>query len=502
MRRNLGDIMTTKGASFQYEEIIDLHTESDRVTVIGIHTPTSDTPRRMAPGLFSQFKKFKYIGCDVVMVPAATLPVDPLGVSYEGGDTVIDPRDMLNPILFHGCHGNDLGDILNRIYSAGAVEGSDLSNLLHTDSADFWSLMNNDPESSGFDMDLSLLESLYYRALTDRTWQKAHIQRGFRKYGLHPRIYSLATNMQLQNAAFLGSEQFPAPAPFEGSMDVQPFNVGMNMEDNPSYPVRFFTPRTVRLGWLDTRQVVGYSPSGDMGKVSLDNIQGTLETIVSGKTIDTKLPRIFMGVILLPPAYKTEQYFRMVITHKFAFAGFRGISMSELELGMPPNYRNLNPVMSDGGSDDPVTPDDPDPPTPPEPVVYSKIRLSNDIGGGAGVYTRMQAYDSGGNVVFDYSAGSGKGIGLNIGGVNAQVMANTPVVFTISGGPAPYFALCQGSSTIFNFKTFTPEATTINSNSSLRTALETTLGGTINVWNFSGISDLKDIWKLPVEVVP
>lgn len=496
--------MTTKGASFQYEEIIDLHTESDRVTVIGIHTPTSDTPRRMAPGLFSQFKKFKYIGCNVVMVPAATLPVDPLGVSYEGGDTVIDPRDMLNPILFHGCHGNDLGDILNRIYSAGAVEGSDLSNLLHTDSADLWSLMNNDPESSGFDVDLSLLESLYYRALTDRTWQKAHIQRGFRKYGLHPRIYSLASNMQLQNAEYLMGNQFPAPAPFDGTTDIQPFNIGMNIEDNPSYPVRFFTPRTVRLGWLDTRQVVGYSPSGDLGKVPIDGIQGALESIVSGKTVDTKLPRIFMGVILLPPAYKTEQYFRMVITHKFAFAGFRGISMSELELGMPPNYRNLNPIMSEGGSDDPDDPDDPDPPTPPEPptppAIAEKIVLSmpRTLGTKA-TYDKMEIYDSNGNVCFSLVGDANANvIRVEVGG---SEVTGSPVLGTISGSLFSFpliflkdengtiYFVRQNSSTSFsafaNFDDFVDELE--NNGNTVTTTLST-------------LADLKVAWQYEVVI--
>lgn len=28
----------------------------------------------------------------------------------------MDPRDSLNPILFRGCHGNSLGNVLNSIY--------------------------------------------------------------------------------------------------------------------------------------------------------------------------------------------------------------------------------------------------------------------------------------------------------------------------------------------------------------------------------------------------
>lgn len=357
--------MTTKGASFSYEEVIDLHTESDRVTVIGIHTPTGDTPRRMAPGLFSQFKKYKYLGCSVMMVPAATLPVDPLGVSYEAGEVPqIDPRDMLNPILFHGCHGNDLGNILNRIYSANAVEGSDLSQILGTDSSTLWSMFNSE-EGTGTipSPGLSLLESLYYRALTDRTWQKANIQRGFKKRGLHPRVYTLATNMQLMGEA-LYTGRYNAPAPFYGEDASDPYlGDGFDVTDPASNPVRFFTPRTQRLGWLDTRTVVGYDSKQSLGFVPDIIADAKIEGVIKDGTVETRLPKIYMGIILLPPAYKTEQYFRMIITHRFAFAGFRGISMSDLELRNP-NYFNLNDKLSEGGSDEPDSPVVPDPGEP------------------------------------------------------------------------------------------------------------------------------------------
>lgn len=34
------------------------------------------------------------------------------------------------------------------------------------------------------------------------------------------------------------------------------------------------------------------------------------------------LPKLFMGVMILPPAYNVEQFFRMVITHSFSFKEF------------------------------------------------------------------------------------------------------------------------------------------------------------------------------------
>lgn len=95
-------MMATQYAKASYEEIIDCHTEEGHVTAIGIHTPTGDTPRKMFSGFFEQFKKFKYLGCSIKLVPAARLPADPLQVSYEPGQvigTAVDPRDMLNPFF-------------------------------------------------------------------------------------------------------------------------------------------------------------------------------------------------------------------------------------------------------------------------------------------------------------------------------------------------------------------------------------------------------------------
>ena len=44
------------------------------------------------------------------MVPASTLPVDPQGLSYDVDDpqTVIPPRDQMNPGLVRITNGEDL----------------------------------------------------------------------------------------------------------------------------------------------------------------------------------------------------------------------------------------------------------------------------------------------------------------------------------------------------------------------------------------------------------
>lgn len=335
--------MTTQFAKASYQEIIDLHTESDKVSVIGIHTPTSSTPRKMFGGFFDQFKKFKYLGCSISLVPAARLPADPLQVSYEAGDLTIDPRDMLNPIMFHGCHGNDMGVILNRFYALNSVQDGTKK---YSDSI-FQVEAATEPGSSTEVPDFLFgdqLENLYYKALTDNTWKKAHPQRGFRKSGLRPLVYSMATNMQFNGILSQSGVGIPDPL-----LDIEYSEENLRMDiDMPVTQAsrRFFTPRLTGLGWLDTRNVLTVATK-PFGTRSGTGESFDIDAILNAGSVDQEsasaadLPLVYMGMILMPPAYKTEQYFRMIINHHFAFKDFRGISLNVLPAETPA-YSNFN----------------------------------------------------------------------------------------------------------------------------------------------------------------
>lgn len=350
--------MTTQKAFANYQEIIDFHTESNTTSVIGIHTPCTDRPVKMLRGFWEQFKKVKYIGCDLAVVPAAQLPADPLQVSYGSGDPNIDPREMLNPLMFKGCHGNDLGVILNQIYSS-------LPNSTLSDSSKYAIMQrmgNSDSvEQNRFSSDQvgnDWIEALYYRCLTDDTWMKAHPQRGFRKKGLVPRVYSVATNHQYAfvNPAEQSAGNGTLPPSIDQAFTSRTGTLGVNdvsLQDT-SNPVEariapgvprfetsslkynfqndptqnyFFTPRTQRLGWLDTRAQIGTRAMGyteALNGVSSHDSPIIDKMWVDNQTAPIALPKIFMGMIMCSPSYKTEMYYRLVLNHHFAFAGFRG----------------------------------------------------------------------------------------------------------------------------------------------------------------------------------
>lgn len=301
-------ILATNYASASYQEILDVNTVKGNVTIIGIHTPTGNTPVRRLSGFFSQFRKFRYKGCSVQVVPAATLPADPLQVGFEAGENTIDMRDMLNPILFHGTHGESLQIAWNNIfynhdrfnsetgggngYIVGA--GMDADDVAFADSA-------NSP-----------VETQYYQAITDRTWRKFGIQSTFKLPFMSPRVWKAATvypilgNGSVSNGSMnTGPNYAGGTLPLGSIFDSSNGNgltqkVGSNGEVLDQY---WMSSGTTPLGWLPT--------------VTFPSIDNTLRPAPA-----TVLPKIFMGILVLPPSYLQELYFRVIVTHYYEFKGF------------------------------------------------------------------------------------------------------------------------------------------------------------------------------------
>lgn len=326
--------MATRKVRASYQEIIDMHTEADHVTAVGIHTPTGDFPHKMFKGYFEQYKKYKYLGCSIKFIPLARLPVDPLQVGFESGEQM-NPVDLANPILFHGCHGDDLGVILNTLY--GNDDGISDS-LVGLDGGQSYPMDVGGAILRGF------MERLYYKALTDKSWKKAHIQRGFQKSGLRPLVYSLATNRQIMPSLALGedvkaldSDDFGDPIYAVRSIDGQ---YQMEVQNR----MQLFTPRLTRLGWMDTRNVITTPSVIESESSDPDDLPGAILKAMNSEMNYAQLPKLFMGCILLPPSTSPngfKQYFRVIINHYFAFAQFRGISFQPDALEVP-TYWNKN----------------------------------------------------------------------------------------------------------------------------------------------------------------
>lgn len=324
--------MATNYAHATYTEVIDLQTTADKISIIGIHTPVGRKAYTRLRGFFKQFRKFKYNGIkSLVMVPAANLPVDPLGLTGVVGTTdLMDPRDTLNPILFHGCHGESLTKVLDTIYRSSVYTDDGANVAQPVDGS------NTSDSAEMFDLDISTDLFQYYSKLTDSSWRKFGIQSGVKLKNLHPLVHQVVQNMptlpagistdeNLANAGLFepvntpGSSQNylrnrpvgspPLTTPLDSASEYTPIGEAtpVHAVESGNYSTSFtnaykmqFTNRMTRLGWLPTAIPTN---SGDQNRI-------------------VTTPKLFMGVMVLPPAYNIEQFFRMVITHSFSFKEF------------------------------------------------------------------------------------------------------------------------------------------------------------------------------------
>lgn len=288
--------MSTNYAKAKYQEIYDIQTVSDKVSIIAIHTPTGTKPRQMLSGFFTQFRKYKYDGCSVVGTPAQRLGLSTPQLSTAAGNAMVNPKDVFNPALVRGCHGDNLNAALNTIYK-GAFQNSGSS--IDMDQNDM----------TVVPADGLTWEQMYYRMLQDPSFKKFSLNSGIKLSGLHPMVYNVATQHQIQPVADdSGNVSVPGTLT-AGDPSVPDAEIGFNNQttyrvtgsDSYQFP-QFMTNRLQSLGWLDTRQMMG-----------TDKTPGF-----------TSLPRIFMSVIVLPPALSenVRTSMRFVVTHYFSFKEF------------------------------------------------------------------------------------------------------------------------------------------------------------------------------------
>lgn len=316
-----------------YSEIIDLQTVSGKTTIIGIHTPQGDRPVRRLSGLFKNFLQYRYNGCSLKMVPAANLPVDPLGLTGIPGTTnLMDPRDLLNPIISHGCHGESLSYVLNSIYrSTERIMGNGVPSDPSFDNNEIWnghvapSVNSVDVPNAGN----SALDE-YYNCLTDQSWKKWGIQSGVSLRNLHPLVHRLGLNHPMVPVWYSstmngvdGSGRL-----VDQKVYVDATGKDISVEDNGTDP-ELSRPSGIMVNPLEGgfyNQGVLTNVSSDMQMMTSGMMRlgwlPTSTTSSDGSTKVTFLPKIFMSVLILPPSYNVEQFFRMIITHRFSFRGF------------------------------------------------------------------------------------------------------------------------------------------------------------------------------------
>lgn len=295
--------MATNYASASYTEVVDMQTVDGKLSIVGVHTPIGKAPYLKLRGFFRQFRKYRYKGIsNLTMVPASGLPIDPLGLGVQPGSTdQMDPRDSFNPILFKGCHGEHLNGVLDTLMDSREIVGFGGNPAKPTGSE---SPIPLDPFNDEFspslrkqEKDLAIFEANYYRWLTDTSWRKFGIQSVVKIRNLHPLVWKMARNApqlpvangdvfqmnagkyvieDAEDSRKLVSPQYIAGAGSDANMDNPIGNVPQ--VGGVSQYVQEFTNGCARLGWLPT----------------------TTHEQGSGNVAISALPKLFMGVLVLP----------------------------------------------------------------------------------------------------------------------------------------------------------------------------------------------------------
>lgn len=277
---------------YKFQHFVDIATSASSMQIINFNVGGRDVINRCAH-LFNAYRYFKLGKISVKFVPASTLPVDPLGLSYSDSDPLtVDPRDQLNCGLVRITNGEDLM--------------TDLTGVSATDQ-----------------------EQMYNAMLLDPHWYKFSLQAGFKRTA-RPLYWQVG---QVHSDIFPGAvTNVPAPRT-DNTPGVRTEALAPNQPDvstSAGYTsVEFYRKagESSNLGLFQTghRGRLGYLPTDAYQYIyAYDKVNST---DISGQyPFVHPVPQIRTITCVLPKMHKTIYYYRVYITEEVFFSGLRSIA--------------------------------------------------------------------------------------------------------------------------------------------------------------------------------
>lgn len=268
------------GYRVRVSEMYDLCTTTDKIGLIGIHTPTTANLSRKWNGFLMNHKFMRVLSCDVKIACASYLPADPLQVSTEAGS--IAPQDMMNPILYRAVSNDSFNFIIGRLYAA---DGTDTNSLK----------FNSDPFSGSSASNYNA----YYAMLSDDGWRKAMPQQGLSMRKLRPLVHEMVStfgNMEVSDSTDEWSEQ----------------DIVIRSSANGA---------TVNSG-----SIIGSSVNSFLrGKAKpFPRMPCTLASTGSDAANPSyaplTIPKTYVACIVMPPAKLCPMYYRLIVTWYIEFS--------------------------------------------------------------------------------------------------------------------------------------------------------------------------------------
>lgn len=294
-----------------YTETYDINTLLDELSILAIHTPQAPALKRMFHGFFEQYKKFKILGCNFRMVCATRQELDPTLAGSGAGQ--IDPRNVLNPILFKACTGEHINALCDQIYNrseeiapTNALVGSSVGQ--HIDNG-------------------ASAIAAYYELFADDSWRKEHPQKGITVMGLRPMVHKIVSTQPFKWSSAYGVDNKDSPRQDgAGGADSLSDSRGFGgvsgskqYDQDPVNPSVFVSNGLTEMPWLDT----SYSTVGTyVGATGESAGQSKVEVLC------TNVPRVYMGCLILPPSLgenSANLYFRLQINWHILFKDFRPV---------------------------------------------------------------------------------------------------------------------------------------------------------------------------------
>lgn len=304
--------MVTQQIHGTYTETYDLNTIQNELSLLAIHTPQAPSLKRMFHGFFEQYQKFKILGCNFRLTCATRQDLDPTLAGNGAGQ--IDPRNVLNPILFKACTGEHINALCDQIYNKSeevqvGTYGGSVSQHIDTS---------------------NLAVAAYYSLMADDSWRKEHPQRGITVMGLKPMVHKVVTtqpfkwNVALTNglrgdsAPNFASTDGMGPNGTQTASGMGGISGSSDATTDPVNPSVFVSNGMTEMPWLPT----------SFSKVSVyENESGTTMGSDKNEILCTNIPRVYMGCLILPPALGEtgNLYFRLQIVWHILFKDFRPV---------------------------------------------------------------------------------------------------------------------------------------------------------------------------------
>lgn len=308
-RRNSTNVIKMKFQSF-----MDIHTTANQLQIISISAGGDNILKRL-PFQFAGYKYYKIGNISVKLVPASTLPVDPTGLSIQAGASTVDPRDQLTPGMMRITNGEDVFE--------------DISGMSATDQ-----------------------HTLYNSMMLDPRWYKWMLQSGVKRHA-KPRYWTVGQ---------LHQDKWPGATVNVPNYDGSPSKI---VDTTSNVLKRSGSPNgATGTSAIQADYVMGASSPYGLFQTGHKGVLGWLPTdgMQFGQPFITAPPTIECFKIILPPAYKTEYWYRCYISETVYFR--------DPVMNMPSQFNSLDvfhqmssgdvlvPTLPSVGSASSVTDDD------------------------------------------------------------------------------------------------------------------------------------------------